>query len=64
MVLRLQDRFGFYQTKNSSIPIFAMTVNVFEEDKKTAKESGMDVFFSKPINLEEVIHTLQDFFEK
>ena len=50
--------------KISSIPIFAMTANVFEEDKKNAKESGMDGFLSKPINLEEVIHTLQEFFEK
>lgn len=41
-----------------------MTASVFEEDKKTAKESGIDGFLAKPINLEEVIHTLQDFFEK
>lgn len=50
--------------QKASIPIFAMTANVFDEDRKTAKDAGMNGFLSKPINLEELLKTLQKVFSK
>ena len=47
----------------AEIPILAMTANAFDEDRKNALECGMDVFLSKPIQMEELIQTLQTVFE-
>lgn len=49
--------------KKSVIPVIAMTANAFEEDKRNALAAGMDGFLSKPIVIEELIHTLQDTME-
>ncbi|MGN0968484.1 MAG: response regulator [Oscillospiraceae bacterium] len=43
----------------ANIPILAMTANAFDEDRRAAAECGMDGFLSKPIDIEEVIQTLQ-----
>ena len=47
----------------AEIPILAMTANAFDEDRKNALECGMDGFLSKPIQIEELIQTLQSVFE-
>ncbi len=46
----------------ANIPILAMTANAFDEDRKAAKECGMNGFLSKPINMQEVIQALNDVF--
>lgn len=47
---------------NANIPIIAMTANAFDEDRKTALECGMNGFISNPINIEELVHTLEIIF--
>ena len=42
-----------------SIPIFAMTANAFDEDKKKAVEAGMNGHIAKPINVETLLETLR-----
>lgn len=42
----------------SSIPIFAMTANAFEEDKQEAMAAGMNGHLSKPIEIEVLFETL------
>ena len=46
----------------AGIPILAMTANSFDEDRKAAMDCGMNGFLSKPIQIEELIHTLQSVF--
>ena len=48
----------------ANVPIFAMTANAFNEDRQSAAECGMNGFLSKPIDIEELIHSLQALFEK
>ncbi len=45
----------------AGIPIVAMTANAFEEDRRTALESGMNAHVSKPIDVQKlmgVLHSL------
>lgn len=48
--------------RKANIPIIAMTANAFEEDKQKAFEAGMNAHISKPINIEMILHTLDDVF--
>lgn len=44
----------------AQLPIVAITANAFDEDRKAAKECGMNGFISKPLNIQEVIQALRD----
>ena len=43
----------------ANVPVVAMTANAFDEDRKAAKECGMNGFISKPINMQEVVQALR-----
>jgi len=43
------------------IPIIALTANVFREDIEKCLEAGMDSHIGKPINVEDLIDTLQKY---
>lgn len=50
--------------KKASIPIIAMTANVFEEDRKKAVEKGMNGFISKPVDINKLFETLSQIIRK
>lgn len=47
-----------------TIPIIAMTANVFNEDIIAAKEAGMNEHIAKPLDFDKLIHTLAKYFLK
>ncbi len=57
-IRRLSDR------EKASIPIIAVTANVYEKDKKTAIEAGMDAFTEKPIFVERLFDTMKLFLKR
>ena len=48
-------------TPASTLPIIAMTANAFEEDRKLALQSGMDAHLSKPVDIEQLLTTLDKY---
>lgn len=48
----------------ANVPIYAMTANAFEEDKRRALEVGMDGHLAKPIDLSLLVKCLTDGFSK
>ena len=47
----------------STIPIVAMTANVFREDIEHCLAAGMDGHVGKPIDIDEIIHKLQTYLK-
>lgn len=52
---------AFENKKQSEVPIIAMTANAFAEDKKKAIDAGMNAHLAKPVNIPNLITTLQSF---
>ncbi|MBR2216299.1 MAG: response regulator [Selenomonadaceae bacterium] len=50
--------------KLAAIPIIAMTANAFSEDVTAAKEAGMDGHISKPIDINKMMQTLNEIFNR
>jgi CheY-like chemotaxis protein/anti-sigma regulatory factor (Ser/Thr protein kinase) len=48
--------------KAKTVPIVAMTANAFKEDVERCLAAGMDAHVSKPLNLNEVLDKLRDYF--
>lgn len=47
-----------------TVPVIAMTANVFNEDIIAAKEAGMNEHIAKPLDFDKLIHTLAKYFFK
>ena len=50
----------FKNKQIANIPILAMTANAFEEDKKAAKEAGMNGHLAKPIDVPKLVEALKE----
>lgn len=50
---------SFEDRELAAVPIIAMTANAFVEDKKKALEVGMNAHVSKPINVKELLDTIE-----
>ena len=48
--------------KSAALPIFAVTANVFDEDRRDAEGSGMNGHITKHIEREELIKALLSVF--
>ena len=47
-----------------TVPVIAMTANVFNEDIIAPKEAGMNEHIAKPLDFDKLIHTLAKYFLK
>ena len=47
-------------TALAKIPVIAMTANAFEEDVRKAREAGMDAHVPKPIEIPNLMRTLEE----
>ena len=49
--------------RKANIPIVAMTANAFEEDKKKSMAADMNAHLSKPVNIKNLVKTLDGIFK-
>ena len=49
--------------RKANIPIVAMTANAFEEDKKKSMAADMNANLSKPVNIKNLVKTLDGIFK-
>ena len=54
---------GLYRGKAQTIPIIAMTANVFREDVEECLVARMNSHLGKPLNFEDVLDQLRTYFE-
>ena len=47
-----------------SIPIFAMTANVFEDDAESSREAGMNEHITKPIDVKKLIELMRKYINR
>lgn len=47
-----------------TIPIIAMSANAFEEDAKAGIEAGMNAHLAKPLKIERVIATIEEYCKR
>jgi CheY-like chemotaxis protein len=46
------------------LPVVAVTASVMEQDRKKILAAGFDAFVSKPVNIRELLNTLEQLFVK
>ena len=56
-IIEYEDEYKIEHT-----PIVALTANVIESDKKKYLSSGMDRYLKKPIDLEELVSVIEEYF--
>lgn len=66
MDLKMPVMDGFQATKAikslcPSLPVIALTANVFDVDRQNAEEAGCDGFLAKPINREKCLAMIERF---
>ncbi|EOQ96558.1 PAS domain S-box protein [Leptospira wolbachii serovar Codice str. CDC] len=54
----------YEKTTSSHTPIIALSASVFEEDKQSAKDAGMDGFVSKPIDIQDLFFEIKKLITK
>ncbi|MCL1835474.1 MAG: ATP-binding protein [Oscillospiraceae bacterium] len=71
MDIQMPEMDGFEATRNiraldahaaGTVPIIAMTANIFKEDVERSIESGMNGHIGKPLDFSEVVSTLRKWF--
>lgn len=52
------------KSKHPSLPVIALTANVFDIDRQNAEAAGCDDFVAKPINREKFLATIERYIKK